>query len=97
MDTVKNTTVFLYTQYFTSDHSSHQMCRGFPHTSISATLAGCPIIYLNSDITYLETESNPQVEDSVVEDYPHHHFRCQSQVQAVTCMSEQLAVNQRFP
>ena len=38
----------------------------------------------------------PQVKGSVLQDYPCSHFRCQSQAQVVTCVSDPPAIDQGF-
>ena len=71
----------------------------FPHTSSSWTSAGHPTVQLNSDSTWREYQI-PQVKSSVPPDWPPphptNHFRCQSQVQVVTCASDQSAIDWSF-
>ena len=81
-------------------YASHApILRFFPPTpSSSPTPAGCPPIQVNSDTTYLERASDPTGKGSVPQDRPPTpHFRLQSQVQVVTCASDQQAIDGRFP
>ena len=78
------------------------MCEGFSPPSgslIPYRPAGCPAIQLNSDTIYLQFTSDPKVKGSVhkLPPCPHSDFRCQSQVQLVTCASDWPTVNGRFP
>ena len=90
METIKkNSTVFLHIQYFTSDTSGHQMCRGFPHTKHF-----CNTSWVSYNLTqfwhYLPRDRvrSHRLRAQSYKTAPHHHFRCQSQVRVVTCTSE---------
>lgn len=66
----------------------------FP-ASNSWTPARCPAVGRNSDTVYPEAESHSTGKG--LRPPSTLHFRCQSQVQAVTRASDQLVVNRRFP
>ena len=65
--------------------------------SNSSTSAVFPAVPLNYDTTYLETASDSTGQGLSLTRPSLSPFRCQSQVQVVTCASDQLAVNWRFP
>ena len=65
-----------------------------PPASNALTAVGCHTIQLSSNSTYPKTASDASGEGLSPTRLP--HFRCQSEVQAVNCASEQMAVNQRF-
>ena len=74
------------------------MCRFFPHQVIlqfTQTPSGYPKILFNSDTICPETTENPQFKDSVPQDCS--YFRCQKQVQVVTCASNWWRINWSFP
>ena len=76
--------------------SSYNVCV-FLHTikQFSDTSSGCPIIQLDSDSIDPDIASGSTGQGLSTPRLP--AFRHQSQVQVVTCASDQLAVNQRFP
>ena len=89
----------LHSQYFTSD----TRCVGFSTLSNFPILCRCQlgVPQFNSVLT-LSTwrqQQTPQVKGSVLQDSPTPlpQFRCQSQVQVITCAFEPPATNWRFP
>lgn len=73
-------------------HIWYQVCGSFfPHIlNNSVTPAGYPTIYCNSDIIYLDILSDST--GSVLQDHS-PLFRCQLQLQVVTSVFDQLAIN----
>lgn len=71
------------------------MCMGgFPPPSN----IDCPTIWLHSDTTYLEIAPDPTGWGPIPRDYSCiPHVRHQSQVRVVTCVSDPVVVNLRFP
>ena len=76
--------------------SVHQMYRLFPTLSDALVPAKCPTIHSNSDTIYTELLQIPQVKDSVLQDCA-TFFRCQSQAQVSTCVSDRWAISQGSP
>ena len=65
-----------------------------PPASNAMTAVGCHTVQLSSNSIYPKTASDASGEGFSPTRLP--HFGCRSQVQAVNCASEQMAINQRF-